>query len=435
MRHKRLTACVLAAGALSAWGSSEEAVVAQQPVLLTRLSSSATPRITSLDVVRQQTIEITSAALLADEQRSSVLQLDLFADVSFRAVRERIEPTANSLSWVGRLEGYEGSSALFVVVGDELVGHVYAPFGFFRVARQANGLYLAQQVDPEAARSNDVEIVPPTSRVLSTSAQLAASTDDGSVIDILVAYTKEALTKFRSTSQARADIELAVNETNEAFRNSGISTRIRLVHVVDIEYEEGGNSEVDLARLRNPNDGFLDSLHTLRDQHAADLVAIIVERSDVCGRAYLGALASWGSEYAFSLTRRVCMGSGITFAHEIGHNLGAMHDWYETDTTGAFPFSHGYVNVAGRFRDIMSLPDHCQDAKVDCPRLLFYANPVLKHQGHTQGTSVGTGITCKARNLDNPPCDADVAQTFARMAPFVAQYRDSSVRATARGFQ
>ena len=392
-----------------------------------RLSLQATPRVTDLSVLRQQRIEIPNPALLSDPQRSTVLNLNLFSDVSFRAVRERIETTAHGIAWIGALEGYADSNAVFVVVENELVGHIFAPFGFFRVARQTDGFYMAQQIDPQVTRPNDVELVPPTgTSALSTFPRWTTSADDGSVIDILVAYTQEALRKFRSTSQARADIELAVNETNVALLHSGINTRIRLVHVVDIEYDETGDGDSDLERLRNASDGFLDSIHALRDRHAADLVALIVERSDVCGIAYRGAIQPWGPDYAFSLSQRYCLGSGLTFAHEIGHNLGASHDWYETDTTGAFPFSHGYVNVAGRFRDIMSVPDHCRDAKVDCPRMVFYANPALRHQGQPQGTSVGTGVTCKARNLDNPPCDADLAQTFAMMAPFVAQYRDSS---------
>jgi hypothetical protein len=395
-----------------------------------RLSSQATPRVTDLSVVRQQRIDVPNPVLLSDPQRSAVLSVNLFSDVSFRAVRERIETTAHGSAWIGALEGYADSNAVFTVVENELLGHIYAPFGFFRIERQAGGHYIAQQIDLRGGTGDDVEVPrrPPASRT--TSQWSTSAADDGSVIDVLVTYTRDALKNFRSDSQAKSEIDMAVAETNEALRNSGVNTRLRLVHTEAVDYNETGDSAVDLTRLRTPDDGILDTLLRLRDRHAADLVALITDRmEDACGRAYLG-WPEFGAEYGFSVSARRCLGRGATFAHEIGHNLGATHDWYDTDTRGAYNYSHGYVSIAGRFQDLMATYGHCGDAKTDCARLLFYANPALRHQGRPQGISVGTGVTCKVRNLENPPCDADVAQTFAQMAPLVARYRDSGVRST-----
>lgn len=108
-----------------------QSALAQDSPAFVRRSGLPTPPVLDIEVLRQQRIEVPSIALLSDPQRSAVLQLDLFADVTFRAVRERLEPTAHGISWVGSLEGYPDSDAIFVLVEDELLGHIYAPFGFF----------------------------------------------------------------------------------------------------------------------------------------------------------------------------------------------------------------------------------------------------------------------------------------------------------------
>ena len=100
-----------------------QATLAQnRPAVFVRLAGLSTPPVRSVEVLRQQRVELTSVSVLSSLQQSAVLQLDLFADVSFGAVRERLEPTAHGLSWVGALEGYPESTVLFVLVRDELIG-------------------------------------------------------------------------------------------------------------------------------------------------------------------------------------------------------------------------------------------------------------------------------------------------------------------------
>lgn len=125
-----------------------------------RLSRLPTPAILETGVIRQQTVDIPSPTLLSDPERSAVLQLDLFADVSVTAVRQRLDPTLHGISWVGALDGYPDSTALFVRVDDEIMGRIYTPFGVFRVARDRTGVYLAQQVTPTSEGESDA-VVPP----------------------------------------------------------------------------------------------------------------------------------------------------------------------------------------------------------------------------------------------------------------------------------
>jgi hypothetical protein len=145
---------------------------------------------------------------------------------------------------------------------------------------------------------------------------------------------------------------------------------------------------------------------------------------DACGRAYLGGLRSSG-RFAFSIVGRRCADTGRAFAHEIGHNLGAHHDWYTTDEAGAFSYAKGFVSLSGRYLDIMAYFSRCRAANVACAQVLFFANPAMSHNGYTAGVPAGTSTACVSGDVSHLACDADVVQAFSQMAPLVARYRDS----------
>ena len=79
-----------------------------------------------------------------------------------------------------------------------------------------------------------------------------------------------------------------------------------------MDYTEDGDSILDLRRLKEDSDGHMDHIHDRRDAYAADLVHILVGKSDVAGRA------SFAGAFGLTLSRS----DGQTFAHELGHNMG-----------------------------------------------------------------------------------------------------------------
>ena len=193
--------------------------------------------------------------------------------------------------------------------------------------------------------------------------------------------------------------------------------QLRLVHTAEVTYSESGVMNTDLSRLRNTADGIMDQVHQLRDQHKADLVALIVDNGgNSCGIAYVmtnGPSAGFASN-AFSVTARDCI-ANQTLAHELGHNMGDAHD-RATGGTGAYPYSYGYRDEIGKFRTIMAYD--CPT--VSCPRVKYFSNPRLLYNGRPLGID----------HTINPSNSADNARSMNDVRHIVAGWRAATTDVT-----
>ena len=118
-----------------------------------------------------------------------------------------------------------------------------------------------------------------------------------SSIDIAVVYTPAARRVVGGTAEIEAEIDLMIAETNQAYLDGGVNQRVMLAAREEVEYTESGNSHVDLGRLADASDGYMDEVHAIRDQAGADLVHVIADVTDLRGVA--------GFARAFGLT---CVG-------------------------------------------------------------------------------------------------------------------------------
>ena len=240
-------------------------------------------------------------------------------------------------------------------------------------------------------------------------------------IDVAVVHTRAAREAAGGAAAIGAEIDLMIAETNQAYAASGVRHRVALVERSEVSYVDSRDGSVDLERLADPSDGHLDDVHALRDRVGADVVHLIIGRSDllnICGIANLGG--------PFGVTKQGC--GGRTFAHELGHNLGLVHDRYTNDGSagggGAHP-AHGHVNQRGlaadapessRWITIMAYRSQCYDAGVDCQELLRFANP----QQRLAGDPLGVAFGARGSGGAGP---ADTVAVLETTGPAVAAWR------------
>ena len=350
------------------------------------------------------------------------LVLNLFDDAVFSASVTGTAPTSSGgYSLSGRLDGVEFGSLMLVVNGDIVAGTVQAPPDTYTIRSAGDGVHVIRKVDlstlppeaepvtipaPEAgepAPAGSGAGDPPAVPMSIADPPQAHSSDDGSVVDVLVVYTPAAKWYAGGPAEIEALIDLSVAETNQAYVDSNVIQRIRLAHKQEIVHEERGS--IDVYRLTGGRDGFLDDVHVLRDDHQADLVALITSPlGSLCGIAWIGPGAAG---VGFSLTAVNCLSPSYTFAHELGHNMGLRHDVFVDDTVDEdFPDNHGYVNQrafvegapeSARWRTIMAYNRQCFRAGFFCARLPRFSNPEQSWNGDPQGVA---GVSNARRVLD-----------------------------------
>lgn len=198
-------------------------------------------------------------------------------------------------------------------------------------------------------------------------------------IDLLVAYTPQAAQHY--TDIKRDLIELAVADVNQSFRNSGIDhVHVRLAHAYETDYVESGSHFEHVFRFADKGDGYMDEVHGLRDQHKADIAALIVHDPNGCG---LSAAVAPPADRAFTVVHHECAALSYSLAHEIGHLIGARHNLALDDDKRPYPYGHGYVH-GNEWRTMMSYEETCGG----CQRLPIWSTPVLKVSGVPAGDAM-----------------------------------------------
>jgi hypothetical protein len=255
----------------------------------------------------------------------------------------------------------------------------------------------------------------------------AAPADDGSVIDVLIAYTPEVVTDYAgSQANAVAAINTAIARVNTALTNSGVSFQLRVVGTPMIDFNGmAGDSHHIIMQLENPSDGVADQIHTLRNSTKADLVHMVLATNDLvacCGGGTIMTPDDVGPQFApraFSVLHYNGLnyvGAAYQMGHALGHNLGLQHAVPDPQHAGELPayaYGHGYRDPQFRFRDIMAedCPSAGPNATADynCPRLQYYSNLTQTFNGAPMGNA----------------SEADAARALNNVRTIVANFRDS----------
>jgi hypothetical protein len=203
------------------------------------------------------------------------------------------------------------------------------------------------------------------------------------IIDVIVAYTSKAASNYPDIEHELVD--LAIAETSKSFRLSNLGhIKLRLVHTYRTDYVEEGAHFDHVWRFADKGDGYMDEIHGLRDEYRADVAILVVDDPNGCG---LATRVRADADEAFAVVHHACAAANYTFAHEIGHLIGASHEL-------------SYVNGT-KWRDIMSSKESCGG----CPRVPVWSSPTVLIKGEAAGTA----------ELDNARV---IAEQAARVAAF-----------------
>ncbi len=373
------------------------------------------------------------------DRQADEVRLNLFEGVTLTANLRRVDTSVTGgYVWVGDVIGEPGSVAILSVQDGVLSGSVYRfgrEWATIRLAGKATPsgntdeyIYTVAELDPHAPQpAGDDYVVPQPSafEMQTLSPRGALCQEDGSVIDLMVAYTPAARDMAGGQAAIEALVNLRVSEMNVANDNSGVVFNWQLVNLTEIGYAESGNIAADLQYLQQPGDGVLDEIHGPRDAFKADLVVMLIDEgsNNACGNAYqMSSLGSWFQGYGFGVTAMDYPGpstcSGLTLAHEVGHNMGNAHDRGHATGAVLFPFSYGYQSPRQIFRDIMSY-----DCPNGCTRINYWANPDVWYMGEP------TGVDYEA----DPANAADIVRSMHEARVLVSNFRvrDNCVEPTA----
>lgn len=389
--------------------------------LFTDLPGSTAASDTQTEALRSRLVSVNFNKLTYMAQnRQAAVDIQLFDDVVLQATHKRTDTFANGgYVWVGTDPTNALSDVSLSVYGDALVGTFNLHDTLYTVRQIKGDVHVIEQrpldyrIDAEPLVANIMASAAATAETTAVN----DSTDDGSVIDVLVVYTPNARNAAGGTNAIQALINLAVAETNTGYDNSDVNFDMRLVHTQEVAYTEhlgapaGDEFSNALTEITSKTDGVIDQVHALRDTYAADTVAIIIDGSAYCGIAWLMRNESLTFESAaFSVTDWSCATGYYSFGHEIGHNMGSAHDRANADG-GAYPYSYGYQDPTGSFRTIMAYYNGCSNS---CPRVNHWSNNSVNYNG--KPTGVNSNDPSSAANFLSLNNTADTVANFRQAA-------------------
>ncbi|WP_137937688.1 M12 family metallo-peptidase [Chitinivorax sp. B] len=317
-------------------------------------------------------------AALADD----TLELTLRFNLQVQANRTRIDKRSEEdFTWYGTLSNLPGEATL-VVRGDNVTGSIRSGKELYQIRPLGNGMHSLIQVDlsnmpddepPSMNRAPYFPDNPLTGQPEAVDSSLLLAPYP---VSVAVAYTKAAET---ATADIRGTIQLAIDETNQSYINSGINARLQLGKVFRVNYNEAAYTyDTIVSHLKNTRDGFMDEVHTQRDVYSADVTMLVLNKTDFCGMA---AAIKSDAKSAFATVHYSCATGYYSFAHEIGHLQGARHNPEADGSTTPYAFGHGY-RYGNNWRTIMAY--NCSSS---CPRLQYWSNPNVSYGGVPMGTT------------------------------------------------
>lgn len=323
--------------------------------------------------------------------------LNVLANLSEKAIHDN-----GSISWMGETKQIFGRMS-FVVNKDMITGSFrIMDDHYYRIIPLGEGLHvLINYNNIQAYECGSLQHYVPQikERVMSASdpvpgAQIAAG---NCKIRLFLAYTTQV---HNASADIGAFVQNMIDDFNSINANSNVTSRVELARSYETNYVETNaatthpdhsnwtGTPVDLIRLQNPTDGFMDEIPQLVDLYDADLTCLAV--------TMLPSLGGMAYDYGTSATNSYCIAvwnNGIpnTLQHEYGHLITFHHDIFVDPAPNNYTnyeYEHGYyyIGAGTKFRTVMAYNNGCSAAGQSCPVVDNWSNPLIFISGNATGT-------------------------------------------------
>jgi hypothetical protein len=388
-----------------------------------------------------QPIEVNLAELTAlQEGDEATLRLSDLGPL--RVSYDETRANQHSASWIGHLKDFGLDFRVILTYSPTgTTGHILTPQGEYMIQSSASGqAYLieprrlglrpmqggaacATAVAPVPANA-DAQTADALAQPAPTPPSAAAAAAASTVVDVLVLYTPGFVTDKGGVAQAQAVIDHLLTLANQAYLDSGVSMQLRKAGAEQVNASDATTNRSMLTDLTN-GAGPFSGVKARRDALGADLVSIVRpfwnQYHSGCGIAWVGGYGgtpiSQYSGNAYSVVSEGLDRAGTgwycdvnALAHELGHNMGLMHDRAavarEGGGQGATSYAYGYGS-SGTFGTVMSYL---------WPKLGKFSNP----DDYSCAGSHRCGIP------ESDPSSADNAKALNFTRTGVAAFRSTS---------
>merc|ERR1719323_2694738 len=231
------------------------------------------------------------------------------------------------------------------------------------LVKLTEGKYDEQMMMMEAERG--VSLTNASVRIADRSlAEDRWASDGRTGISMMAYYTPEFEQEFGGRSEAEREIKKYIEETNKAYKDSGINVQL---HAFCFEKMDISDNENDVANKRL--DDFTwkkGSIHKLLNSF--DIAILLTKNgagkkcwnsactaySETAGVAWTGSSAKDGYSPPSTPNTWIKAGSPLTFAHEVSHILGALHNREEHSGGENQQHRYGYLMKGSNKLTIMA---------------------------------------------------------------------------------
>jgi len=376
------------------------------------LKAASTKKVAPEPWVVKSEPKLVNLNMLTTSRPGARLNLNLLPEASFLGVVERIKQRAQKrFSIKGHLYEMPDSSFIIVVNEDVAVGVIRtnSPNELYQIHYLGDGIHMITRVDPrlyppeedECLQSNEVNSPDkggtenePGGYTDKSEDFTESCTQPETVFDVLMAYTNLARQAMGGTNASIAQCQLAIDVSNDAYDNSQVPARMRLVHTMEVDFNEPGDQCDWLDWLDSQ-----PAVTTARNTYGADFVNMLTSTGSGCGRC------NANESRAYTVAKWTRAVTTWTLAHEIGHNIGCQHNREDAGCIGIYTYSYGwhfYGDSSTHWGTVMSYKG---------TRIPYFSNPDISYDGEPTGVPIGD------------PNEAHNAQTIINRSPTCEGFR------------